>query len=147
MTTRSSKLYTAGRLTLGLIFFVFGLNGFLHFIPQPPPTGPGLAFAGGLMAVGYFFPLLKGIEVAVSLLLLSNRFVPLALAVLAPIVVNILAFHLFVAPAGLPLALLILALEIGLARANRAVFAPMLQARTAVPVNAAIQPVSLGRAA
>ena len=86
MTRTQFKAKTAARLALGAIFTVFGLNGFLHFIPAPPPSGLAAVFVGGLGASGYFFPLLKGTAVAVGLLLLSNRFVPLALTVLAPIV-------------------------------------------------------------
>jgi len=130
MTNVSSKLPTAARLLLGVAFFVFGLNGFLHFLPQPPMSGPPAEFAGALFATGYMFPLLKGTEVVASLLLLSNRFVPLALALLAPVLVNIVAFHGFLAPAGLALPLILLALELYLARSYRDAFAPMLQART-----------------
>src|SRR5437868_5904386 len=84
----SRYLPVAARTLLGLVFFVFGLNGFLHFIPQngTPPEGAA-AFAGALFKTGYMFPLLKGVEVLAGLSLLGNRFVPLALALLAPIVV------------------------------------------------------------
>src|SRR6266404_1296969 len=98
-------LPTAARLFLGLVFTVFGLNFFLHFIPAPPPAPRAGAFAGALFASGYLFPLLKTTEVVAGLLLLSGRFVPLALAVLAPIIVNIVGFHLFLAPSGIPLPL------------------------------------------
>ena len=131
MTNITSKLPTVARVVLGLAFFVFGLNGFLNFIPQPPPPPAAGAFAGALFATGYFFPLLKGTEVLASLLLLSNRYVPLALAVLAPILINITAFHLFLEPPatlGLPIVLLIL--ELYLARSYRDAFSSMLQART-----------------
>jgi hypothetical protein len=131
MSTVVQKAPTAARFGLGAIFFVFGLNGFLHFIAQPPPSGTALTFLGGLMAAGYFFPLLKGIEVISGLLLLSNRFVPLALTLLAPIVVNILAFHAFLAPSGLPVALAVLALELYLAWSYRDAYRPMLRARVA----------------
>jgi hypothetical protein len=127
----SQKLPTAARIVLGLAFFVFGLNGFLHFLPQPPMSGPPANFAGALFATGYMFPLIKGTEVAASLLLLSNRFVPLALALLAPVLVNIIAFHGFLAPSGLALPLVLLALELYLARSYREAFSPMLQARNA----------------
>src|SRR5580693_7005973 len=100
------------RIFLGLIFFVFGLNGFLHFIPTPPMSGPMGDFFNGLMATGYFFPLLKGTETLCGLLLLSGAFVPLALIVLAPIVVNIFCLHLFLAHEGLPLAVIIVFLMI-----------------------------------
>jgi len=126
----TQKLPAAGRVVLGLAFFVFGLNGFLHFIPQPPMSGPAASFGGALFATGYMFPLIKGTEVAAGLLLLSNRFVPLALALLAPVLVNIVAFHGFLAPAGLALPIVLLALELYLARSYREAFAPMLQART-----------------
>jgi len=125
----SQKLPGVARVVLGLAFFVFGLNGFLHFLPQPPMSGPAANFAGALFATGYMFPLIKGTEVLGGILLLSNRFVPLALAILAPVLVNIVAFHAFLAPAGLGLPLVLLALELFLARTCRHTFAPMLQAR------------------
>ncbi len=134
MTRTQFKAKTATRLLLGAIFTVFGLNGFLHFIPQPPPTGLAAVFIGGLGASGYFFPLLKGTEVLVGLALLSNRFVPLALTVLAPVVVNIVAFHAFLAPSGVALPLVIAALGVYLAYTERAVFAPVLRARSNEPV-------------
>src|SRR6478735_1746529 len=130
MSNISSKLPTVARLALGLSFFVFGLNGFLHFLPQPPMSGPPADFAGALFATGYMFPLIKGTEVAASLLLLSNRFVPLALTLLAPISINILLFHAFLAPAGLVLPIVLLGLELYLARSYKDAFAPMLHART-----------------
>jgi hypothetical protein len=123
-------LPTAARLFLGLVFTVFGLNFFLHFLPMPPAPPRAAAFFGALLASGYLFPLLKTIEVAAGLLLLRNRFVPLALTLLAPIVVNIVAFHLVLAPGGLLVPLVVLAAELYLAWSYRAAFAPMLQART-----------------
>lgn len=119
MTSLKNHLPTAARVFLGLIFTVFGLNGFFNFLPQPPEPPAALAFLGGLAGSGYFFPLLKGTEVTAGLLLLSGRFVPLALTVLAPVIVNIVAFHVALAPAGLPIALLVLALEVTLAWAYR----------------------------
>jgi hypothetical protein len=138
MTRTQFKLKTAARLALGAIFTVFGLNGFFHFIPAPPPYGLAAVFVGGLGASGYFFPLLKGTEVLAGLLLLGNRFVPLTLTVLAPIVVNIVAFHVFLAPAGLPICAVVLGLGVYLAYTERAVFAPLLRARSseAVPASA-----------
>jgi len=141
MTRSQFKAKTAARLLLGAIFFVFGLNGFLQFLPMPAPTGPAATFMGGLAATGYFFPLLKGTEVIAGLLLLSNRYLRLALVVLAPIVVNIVAFHAFLAPAGMALPLVIVALGVYLAYTERAVFAPLLRARTddAVPPSARVR--------
>jgi hypothetical protein len=89
-----------------------------------------MAFGGALAATGYMFPLIKGTEVAVGALLLAGRFVPLALTVLAPIVVNIVAFHLFLAPAGLALPIVIVLLGVYLAWTERAVYAPLFHLRT-----------------
>jgi len=94
------------RYLLGLMFTVFGLNGFLNFIHQPPPTNPiALQF---LIAVSesHFAAFFFAIQLLGGLLLLSGYFVPLALTVLAAELYNILAFHLTMAPAGIPPALL-----------------------------------------
>jgi hypothetical protein len=131
----STKLTHAARVLLGLVFTVFGLNGFLHFLPQPPMSGPPADLFGAFVASGYLLALIKGTEVAVGVLLLANRFVPLALTVLAPVVVNIVAFHLFLAPSGLALPVVILALGVFLAWSYRASFAPVLAAR-ALPADA-----------
>jgi uncharacterized membrane protein YphA (DoxX/SURF4 family) len=124
-----TKAIHAARIVLGLIFFVFGLNGFLHFIPQPPMSAPAAAFGGALFATGYFIPLLKGTEVLSSVLLLSGRLVPLALTVLAPVIVNIVAFHAFLAPSGLPLPIVIVALELFLAWSYRSSFRSVLRVK------------------
>jgi uncharacterized membrane protein YphA (DoxX/SURF4 family) len=121
---------TATRLLLGVVFFVFGLNGFLQFIPQPPMPEKAGAFMGALAATGYMFPLIKGVEVIAGALLLSNRFVPLALAVVAPNIVNIVLFHAVFAPGGLGIALFVLALELFTAWSYRGAYTAMLHART-----------------
>src|ERR1700686_1265409 len=113
---------SASRIVLGLIFFVFGLNGFLQFMPQPPIPDKAGAFAGALAATGYMFPLIKSVEVIGGAMLLSNRFVPLALAILAPNVVNIVLFHALLAPGGLGVALVVLALELAAAWSYRDAF-------------------------
>jgi|SRR5271163_2632293 len=119
------------RVLLGLVFFVFGLNGFLHFIPQPKDAMPegAAAFAGALVKSGYMFPMIMGTQLLSGALLLINRFVPLALALLAPVILNILAFHAFLAPSGLGPGLVVLILELYLAWAYRGTFRPMLAAR------------------
>jgi putative oxidoreductase len=106
------KLPLIARLLLGAIFLVFGLNGFLNFIHTPPMPERAGAFIHGLLSTGYFFSFLKSTEVVCGALLLIGVFVPLALVVLAPIVINIILFHLFLAPSGLPLAGVIGALMI-----------------------------------
>ena len=94
MTTIAKYVPTAARLFLGLVFTVFGLNFFLHFLPMPAAPARAAAFGGALFASGYLFPLLKSIEVVAGVLLLTGLFVPLTLVVLAPIIVNIIGFHL-----------------------------------------------------
>jgi uncharacterized membrane protein YphA (DoxX/SURF4 family) len=129
----STKSSTAARLVLGAGFTLFGLNGFFHFLPTPPPASPAAAgFLGALVASGYMFPLIKGTEVVSGLLLLGNRYVPLALTLLAPVLVNILAFHAFLAPAGLALPVVLLAAELYAAWSYRDAFRPM-RATRAVP--------------
>jgi len=129
MTIRS-KLPTVARVLMGVPFLVFGLNGFLHFLPTPPMPAAAGAFVGALAASGYLFPVLKIVEVASALLLLSGRFVPLALTLLAPVLVNIVAFHAALAPAGLAIPLVLLAAEIYLAWVHRDAFAPLLRAKS-----------------
>ena len=86
------------RTLLGLAFVVFGLNFFFNFMPLPPMSGPPANFMGALFATGYMFPMIKGVEILGGLMLLTGRFVPLGLLLLAPIVVNIAAFHIFLTP-------------------------------------------------
>ena len=90
----------------GVIFLVMGLNGFLNFIPLPPPGGIAGQFLGALY-VSHYLWVIFGFQVIAGVLLLVNRYVALAVAVLAPVIVNILSFHALMAPSGLPLALFV----------------------------------------
>jgi putative oxidoreductase len=119
------KLPTVSRIALGLVFTVFGLNGFLHFLPQPPLPESAVPFMTGLMSTGYFFPLLKGTEVLAGVLLLTRTAVPLALVLLAPIVVNIAAFHLVVSPGNYAMTALLGVWMLHLAWANKSAFEPL----------------------
>ena len=132
---RLARYATHGaRVLLGLVFFVFGLDGFLHFFPQPttPPPADAMAFALALIKTGSMFPLIKGTEVLGGVLLLANRFVPLALVLLAPVIVNIVAFNTLLAPSGAPIAWVILALELGLAWAYRRAYQSLLASRVSI---------------
>lgn len=120
----------AARILLGLLFTVFGLNGFFHFLETPPADGAAGQFLGGLAATGYFFPMLAGTQTAVGLALLLNRFTALALIVLAPITINIVAFHV-IQPEGMGMALIVLVLHLGLAWHQRDLYRPVLQAKPA----------------
>jgi hypothetical protein len=119
------------RVLLGLVFLVFAANFFVPFLPaQPPPPAEAMAFAGALYT-SKLLTFVKLIEIVAAIALLTNRFVPLALAVLAPIIVGIVFFHVMLAPAGLVIALGILALELVLAWSYRGAFLPMLRAKVA----------------
>jgi len=90
------------RILLGLVFVVFGLNGFLNFLNTgPAPTGLAGQFLGALIQSHYYW-VVAALQIAGGLLLLVNRFVPLALVLLGPIIVNIICFHVFMNPSGAP---------------------------------------------
>src|ERR1700751_2236091 len=117
---------TIARYLLGLIFLTFGLNGFLHFIPLPPPTGVAGQFLGAIF-VSRWYVVLFLLQIVPALLLLANRYVPLALTILAAVVFNILFFHIFMGPAGLPLAVVVTVLWFLATWSVRSAFAGILQ--------------------
>jgi hypothetical protein len=116
------------RFLLGLIFLVFGLNGFLHFIPATPPSGTAGQFVGALFVSHYLVPIFL-LQIVSAVLLLLNRYVPLALTLLAPIIVNILLIHILMLPSGLALALVVTVLWIVVFLSVRSAFAGLLQQR------------------
>jgi uncharacterized membrane protein YphA (DoxX/SURF4 family) len=118
------------RILLGLMFLIFGLNGFLNFIPTPKDIPPQIMnVMSALMAAGYM-KVVSGAEVLIALMLLTNRFVPLALALLAPIIVGIITFHIAMQPATIGPGIVVAVMELYLAWAYRAAFRPMLRAKT-----------------
>jgi len=117
---------TIARYLLGLIFLTFGLNGFLHFIPMPAPTGVAGQFLGAFF-VSRFYVVIFLLQIVPAVLLLANRYVPLALTILGAVIVNILCFHVFMAPAGLPLAVVVTILWFLTASSVRSAFAGILQ--------------------
>ena len=123
-------LIPAVRLVLGGMFLFSGLNGFFQFMPMGQPEGAVGAMMGGLAASGYFFPLLFATQSIVGVLLLWGRLVPLALTVLAPIMVNIVAFHVFLAPDGLVMAVALGLMQLYLAYVYRDAFAGLLRLKT-----------------
>ena len=117
------------RILLGVMFLVFGLNGFLNFIPTPKDMPPEIInVTGALMKAGYM-TVVSGAEVLIAVMLLTNRFVPLALALLAPIIVGIITFHVVIAPATIGPGIVVLIMELYLAWSYRAAFRSMLQAK------------------
>jgi putative oxidoreductase len=121
---------TIARYLLGLVFFVFGLNGFLHFIPMPPPQGLAGQFMGALFMSGELY-VIMGLQLLAGVLFLVNRFVPLALTLIAPVIVNILLFHVFMDRGGLPLAVVVTALWVVAFVGVRDAFAGILVVRWA----------------
>jgi putative oxidoreductase len=116
------------RYLAGVIFLVFGLSGFLNFIPLPPPGGIAGQFMGALYASHYLW-VIFAFQLVAGVLLLVNRYVPLAVAMLAPVIVNILFVPSSDAPSGLPLALFVAVLWAVIFVDVRPAFAPLFQAR------------------
>jgi uncharacterized membrane protein YphA (DoxX/SURF4 family) len=117
------------RVLLGLMFLLFGLNGFLNFIPVPKDIPENIMRVSGALMEGGFFTVVSAVEVIVALLFLVNRFVPLALALLAPIIVGILTFHIKMQPATIGPGIVVTLLELYLAWSYRGAFKPMLRAK------------------
>ncbi|MBC8094173.1 MAG: hypothetical protein H7Y43_00020 [Akkermansiaceae bacterium] len=107
------------------MFVVFGLNAFLHFIPMPPPQGLAGDFMKALFASHYFY-VVAVLQIFGGGLLLAGRFVPLGLLLLGPVIVNILLFHIFLDPAGLPMAIVVAAIALFLLWHHRANFAGLV---------------------
>jgi len=114
------------RILLGLVFTVFGSNAFLHFIPMPPMSGPSGDFITAMYVTHYLY-VVAGCQVLGGLILLIGRYVPLGLTLLGPVIVNILCFHIFMNPEGLPLALVVAALALFLLWRYRANFAGLVK--------------------
>ena len=128
----SRYLATGARCALGFVFFAAGLTGLLNLIPPPATPMPAAAeaFGAAMHGTGYLFPLIKGTEVLAGALLLVNAFVPLALTILAPVLLNIVAFHVFLTPGEVGLSIALLVAELYLAWMYRAAFAPLFVRRT-----------------
>jgi putative oxidoreductase len=119
------------RILLGLIFVFFGANHLVPFLPAPVPTGIAGQFAGALMATHYMF-IVGLLEVVPGVLLLVGLFVPLALTLLAPVIVNILLFGFLMAPMGLPAGLIASILWLVVFWRYRGSFAGIFKARPAL---------------
>ena len=114
------------RVLLGIVVVVFGSNAFLHFIPTPPLQGQAGAFIGALIASGYIYAVAM-LQIVGGLLLLIGRFVPLGLALLGPIIVNIMLYHICLDPSGLPVAIFVSLLALFLLWVYRDRFAVLLK--------------------
>jgi len=95
------KVFISVQVLIGLMLVVFGLNKFLHFIPMPPPAGEMGAYMGALFQTGFLFPLIAVIEIVAGLSLVANKFAPLMILVVIPVMVNAFLAHLFLDSAGI----------------------------------------------
>jgi uncharacterized membrane protein YphA (DoxX/SURF4 family) len=115
------------RILLGLIFVIFGANGFLHFIPSTPPPGAAGQFAG-LLFTTHYYVVVFALQFIGGVLLLVGRYIPLGLVILAPIIVNILLFHIHMNPSGIGPGLLATILWFVVFAAHRESFRGILSA-------------------
>jgi putative oxidoreductase len=119
---------TISRFLLGIVFIFFGLNGFLNFIPMPPIPGVAGQFIGALFLSHYLVAIMF-VQLVGGILLIANRYVPLALTFLGAVIVNILFFHVFMDPGGLPKAAFVIILWLLVAYSVRSAFAGLFQKR------------------
>ena len=115
------------RILLGLMVLVFGLNKFLQFMPMPPMPEAAGEFMGALVTSGYLMVVVALVEIATGIMLLINRFQPLALLILFPVLLNALLFHLFLAPAGIGGALMAASMNVFLFFVNIESYRALLQ--------------------
>jgi uncharacterized membrane protein YphA (DoxX/SURF4 family) len=125
-----NNISIAARIFLGLIFSVFGLNGIFNFMQAPSLSFKGTLFIQALMHTGYLWGSLKVIEVLCGLFLLAGVFIPLSLAILAPVILNIVLFHIFLDPKGIPMSFTIFFMELFLIWRFRRYFKGLLSMRT-----------------
>jgi len=122
--------FVIARVLLGLVFTVFGLNGFLHFFPNPPLAGLAGQFMGALFD-SHYYVIAFGTQFIGGVLLLSNRYVPLALTLLGPVIVNILSFHIFLDAENMAPAVVVTVLWVGVFSQVRSSFAGLFVAKKA----------------
>ena len=139
-------LPATARVLLGVVMLLTGLNKIFWFAPMPHMSPALTAFMGALKETGYYLPFIGIVEATGGALLLVNRFVPLAITILAPVLVNILGVHTFLDVRGFPLAFILIALDVYLAWVYRDAFRPMFEAR-GVKVSRIAEPEGLKRAA
>jgi uncharacterized membrane protein YphA (DoxX/SURF4 family) len=140
--TSSSERKSAGRIVtaivrilLGLAFLFFGVMGLFNLMKPPPDTPQAILTVVGALANAGYLKVVAATEIIVGVMLLTNRFVPLALALLAPIVVGIITFHVAMQPVGIVPGLVVLVMELYLAWAYRGAFCPMLRAKVSPGAN------------
>lgn len=116
------------RTLIGLLFLFASVTYFLNFVPQPEMTGNMKLFSDGMAASGYLMPLVKTIKMLCGIAFVAGKYVPLAVVLIAPIAVNILLIHAFLAPEGLSVAIPIFLGLLFLAYIYRKNYEPLLAA-------------------
>lgn len=117
------------RVLVGLLFLFASITYFLNLIPAPEQTGNAKIFNDGLAASGYIMPVVKVFELLCGLAFVTGWFVPLAVVVIFPIVLNILLVHTYLIPEGLPVAVVLFAAILFLAYAHREKYEPLFEAK------------------
>ena len=109
------RVTTLVRVLFGVFFVVMGLNSFFHFMPQPTHSIAGTNLLIALGNAGYFFPFIAGLEIVTGLMLALNLFAPLGLILLAPLIVNIAFYHLFLDSISVVIPVMVVVVELFLA--------------------------------
>ena len=122
-----NRIVVGTRVALGLVFFIVGTIGLLRLAPIPTYTGRAADFLEALRATNYLWATINALQVLCGALLGLGFFVPLMLVLLAPLVFNIVLYHIFLEPVGLPIAVILLALELFLAYCHRASFQSLFE--------------------
>lgn len=124
----NSKVTMAIRILGGLILLIFGLNKFLAFITMPPPPDAAADFFGALVKTGYIMPMVALIEIVAGISWITGKYVPFTTLLMAPISVNIVSFHLFLAPGGIALGAVVALVNAYLFYVHKDKFMPLMQA-------------------
>jgi len=128
--SRTPILPIIARILMGLAFTAFGVMGLFNLMPQPKDLPKAvMEFMGAMNNTHYFFPLLFGTQLLVGVLLLLNLFVPLALVLIMPVLVNIILYHIFLQPAGIVPGAVLMIIDLYLAWAYRKSYGPILTMR------------------
>ncbi len=123
----NSKVTMAIRILGGLILLIFGLNKFFTFITMPPPPEAAGEFFGALVKAGYIMPIVALVEIVAGLSWITNKYVPFTALLMAPISVNIVTFHLFLAPGGIALGAVVALINAYLFYVHKDKFMPLMQ--------------------
>lgn len=118
------------RTLMGLLFLFASIAVLFNLVPQPEQTGNVKLFMEGIVATGYLLPFIKITELVCGLAFVTGYFVPLAAVVIAPVILNIFFFHLYVDQSGMPVAIFLLAANLLLGYAHWEKFKPLFKART-----------------